>query len=110
MATKKASSQTKTLSFVTEIPLVVSATDERVLSSKFEDIWQLYNACLGEAMRRLNLVKQSKLYQSARKIKSNKKERQKSFADANAAYGYDEYSRHAFATIIRRSWIGENID
>jgi hypothetical protein len=61
-------------------------------------------------MRRLRLVKESKLYQSARKVKSNKKERQKANAFANAACGYDEYSLHAFATIIRRSWIGEHID
>ncbi|GET40641.1 hypothetical protein [Microseira wollei] len=85
MGIKKASGKTKTLEFVTEITLVVSAKDERVLSSRFEAGRQLYNACLGEAMRRLSLVKQSKLYQSARKIKSNKKERQKSFANANAA-------------------------
>jgi len=82
---KTVSSKAKTLSFVTEIPLVVSATDERVLLSRFEDLWQLYNACYCEAMRRLKLVKQSKLYQSARKIKSNKKEKQKANALASAA-------------------------
>ncbi|MFB2974998.1 hypothetical protein [Microseira sp. BLCC-F43] len=95
---------------MTEVLWVVSATDERVLLSRFEDLWQLYNACLGEAMRRCLLVKQSKLYQSARKIKSNKKERQKANAFANAAYGYNEYSLHAFATIVRRSWNCEHID
>jgi transposase len=110
MPKQVSSKKTKTLSFVTEIPLVVSAIDEGVLVSKFEAGRQLYNACLGEAMRRLRLVKQSKLYQSARKIKSNKKERLQSFAAANAAYGYDQYSLHAFATIIRRSWIGFHID
>ena len=78
--------------------------------SRFEAGRQLYNACLGEAMRRLKLVKLSLLYQSARKIKSNKKERQKSFASANAAYGYNEYSLHAFATVVRQSWIGLHID
>jgi hypothetical protein len=82
---KTVSSKAKTLSFVTEIPLVVSATDERVLLSRLEELWQLYNACYCEAMRRLKLVKQSKLYQSARKIKSNKKEKQKANALASAA-------------------------
>ena len=81
----KASSKTKTLSFVTEIPLVVSATDESVLLSRFEAGRQLYNACLGEAMRRLKLVKQSKLYQSAKRNRTNKKERAIAFAAANVA-------------------------
>jgi transposase len=110
MSKQLSSKKSKTLSFVTEIALVVSATDERVLLSRFEAGRQLYNACLGEAMRRLKLLKQSKLYQSAKKIKFNKKERQKSFASANAAYGYNEYSLHAFATVIRQSWIGLHID
>jgi hypothetical protein len=45
MVAKTASSKTKTISFVTEIPLVVSATDERVLLCRFEAGRQLYNAC-----------------------------------------------------------------
>ena len=89
---------------------MVSATDERVLLSRFEAGRQLYNACLGEAMRRLRLVKQSKLYQNAKKIKGNKKERSAAFALANKTYNYSEYDLHAFATITRRSWIGEHID
>ena len=110
MPSQNRSKKTKTLSFITEIPLVVSVTDERVLLSRFEAGRQLYNACLSEAMRRLRLVKQSKLYQNAKKIKSNKKERAAAFALANKAYNYSEYDLHAFATIARRSWIGEHID
>jgi transposase len=110
MTSQNCSKKTKTLSFVTEIPLVVSAIDERVLLSRFEAGRQLYNACLGEAMRRLRLVKQSKLYQKAKKIKGNKKGRSAAFADANKVYKYSEYDLHTFATIVRRSWIGEHID
>ncbi|GET36536.1 hypothetical protein [Microseira wollei] len=110
MVAKTVSNKTKTLSFVTEIPLVVSGADERLLLSRFEDIWQLENDCYCFAMRRLKLVKQSKPYQSARKIKFNKKERKKAIAAANTAYGYKEYSLHAFATNFRGYWIGFHID
>ena len=61
-------------------------------------------------MRRLRLVKQSKLYQNAKKIKGNKKERSAAFALANKTCNYSEYDLHAFATIARHSWIGEHID
>lgn len=80
---KPASIKTKTLSYVTEIPLVISATDERVLLSKFEAGRQLYNACLGALLCPGRQVLQSELYQAAKKIKINKKERDIAFYAAN---------------------------
>lgn len=105
----KKSSKTRSPTFITEIPLVISCTDAGILASRFEAGRQLYNACLNEAMRRLKLVKQSKKYQEAKKLK-NKKERAKAFTEANQAYGYSEYALHRFATTIRKSWIGKHID
>jgi hypothetical protein len=58
----------KTPSFVTEIPLLVSPSEERILLSRLEAARQVYNACLSESLRRLNLLRQSKAYQAACKL------------------------------------------
>jgi hypothetical protein len=54
----KASTKT-TPSFITELPLVVSPDWEGVLLSRLEAARQMYNACLGEAMKRVKLIRQS---------------------------------------------------
>ncbi|MFB2980414.1 hypothetical protein [Microseira sp. BLCC-F43] len=107
MPQKVSKTKSKTPTFVVEIPRLVSTTDAGVLSSKFAAGRQLYNACLGEAMRRLRLVKQSQKYQAARKLKEN---RSQAFKEANQAYSYSEYDLHVFATTIRNSWINKHID
>ncbi|MGK7877451.1 MAG: zinc ribbon domain-containing protein [Xenococcaceae cyanobacterium] len=38
----------KTASFVTEIPLIASSQDRKILSARFDAARQLYNACLNE--------------------------------------------------------------
>ena len=107
--------RTQTPSFVTEIPLRVDAAQERTLLVRFDVARQVYNACLGEALRRLDLARQSKLYQRARRIprtiggKPNK-DRAKAFADANAAYHFREYDLHAYAVQFSHSWLGEHLD
>ncbi|MFB2935083.1 zinc ribbon domain-containing protein [Aerosakkonemataceae cyanobacterium BLCC-F154] len=102
--------KTKTPTFIVEIPLVVSSKDVGVLSSRFETGRQLYNACLGEAMRRLKLVKQSRKYLAAKKLKKGSKARTEAFKVANQTHKYSEYDLHSFATIVRNSWIGEHLD
>ena len=100
---------TKTPSFIVEIPLEVSDKDAGILNSRFEAGRQLYNACLGEAMRRLKLVKQSKKYQEARKLKKGKA-RTAAFKEANQAYKYSEYDLHSYCTTVRNSWLSDHID
>ena len=66
-----------TSSFITEIPLKISPSIERTLPhywdfqgslARFEAGRQLYNACLSEALRRKDLMQQSKAYQATRKL------------------------------------------
>ncbi len=107
---------TKTPSFIVEIPLVVSDKDAGILNSRFEAGRQLYNACLGEAMRRLKLVKQSKKYQEARSTgvlqyaPTKGKARTAAFKEANQTYKYSEYDLHSYCTTVRNSWLSEHID
>jgi len=108
-------SKAKTPSFILELAIETSPHDETVLNARFEAVRQLYNACLDEAKRRLNLLRQSKGFQKARKMpktangKPNKK-RTEAFKALNTTFEFTEYDIHHYATQIRRSWINNHID
>jgi putative transposase len=61
-------------SFILELPLIVNSKDERILNVKMESARQLYNAVLGESLKRLSLMKESKQWQYARSLPKNNKE------------------------------------
>lgn len=107
---KKSGKREKTTSFVCELPLKASQEQEGVLLTRLEAGRQLYNACLGEAMRRLNLIKQSRDYQKARSLKREDPERKVLFKRARESWKFSDYDIQSFATEIRRSWIGDHID
>jgi hypothetical protein len=50
----------KTPSFIAEFPLSTKPADERELSIRLDGARQIYNACLGESLRRLDLMRESK--------------------------------------------------
>jgi transposase len=104
-----ASSKT-TPSFITELPLVVTPANEGVLLSRLEAARQMYNACLSEAIRRVNLIRQSKDYKAARSLKPSNPERNVLFKRARERYEFSEYAIHSYSTHIRHSWIGDHID
>ncbi|WAH39315.1 transposase [Alicyclobacillus dauci] len=97
-----------------EIPLRVTRWQARVLNARFEAARQMYNALLGEAMRRLRLMRQSRLYSTARVIDSTDKERLAErrglFQSARTEYGFSEYSLSQYATKLRKSWLGDHLD
>lgn len=107
--------KSNTPNFITDIPLTTSSKDEKVLLKKLEASRQLYNACLGEAMKRVRLVQQSKLYQYAQslpRIIKNKPnpERKKAFKKAWESYSFSDYYLQGYSTKIRDSWIKDHID
>jgi len=57
----------KTPSFITELRLKVNRAPERRLLVRFEAARQVYNACLGESLKWLNLTLMRE-YQAARKL------------------------------------------
>ena len=99
----------QTDSFVCEMPLRTTSTQEKHLLTRLEAARQVYNACLGESLKRLRLKRQSKTYQSARKMPKGKV-RMLAFRDANAAVGFREYDLHAYAKQFNHCWIGEHLD
>jgi len=107
--------KSKTPTFILELALETSAHDESTLNARFEAARQLYNACLDEALRRLNLLRQSKGFQKARKMPKiakdkRNKERTEAFRELNAKFDFSEYSIMNYATKIRNSWISNHLD
>lgn len=108
--------RTHTDSFICELPLILQADAERALHVRFDAARQVYNACLGEGLKRLDLLRQSKAYQTARELpkgpkgSSQSKARAESFSAANAVVGFREYDLHAYAKQFGHSWLGEHLD
>jgi putative transposase len=113
----------KTNSFIVELPLRVMPTDEKRLLARLEAARQVYNACLGESLKRLALLRQSKAYQAAQKMprgrtgrgatekqKRMAKARAGAFREANATVGFREYELHSWAKQFNHCWIGEHLD
>ena len=105
--------KSSTNSFITEIPLVVDSKQEKELLSRFQAGRQLYNACLNEAVIRLELVRKSLAYQKAKNTpRTNKKERSSAFAEARKSCRYSEYDLHSYAALVAKNskWIAEKLD
>ena len=83
--------KSSTPSFILELPVKTDDSQARILQKRFEAARQIYNACLGESMRRLNLIRQSKTYQKARKMPKGK-EHSQLFRDLNLRFDFSEYS------------------
>ncbi len=106
--------RSKTDSFVVEIPLRANSEQTRKALARFEAGRQIYNACLGEALKRRDQMLRSKMYRAALampyKTKEEIKARTEAFKEAREKYGFTEFSLHAYAARIRNSWLGEHID
>jgi putative transposase len=106
----EATARKRTPSFICELPLRVTPAQERVLLARLEAARQVYNACLGEARRRVGLVRQSKTFQRARALPQGDPARRSLFAEARAASACSEYALHAYVDQLRQSWLGEHLD
>jgi putative transposase len=102
-------SKAKTLSFITELRLKPSPADARKLLVRFDVARQVYNACLGESLKRLRLLCDSKAFNRARKMPKGK-DRSVAFREAQAAVGFREYDLHKWSTQFTSSWISRHLD
>ncbi len=106
--------KTTTPSFITEIPLKVDSKLESILNARFQAARQLYNACLNEALLRMELVRKSEPCQQAKKLNPTKQKKQRKdlFKKAREQHRFSEYDLHSFATITAKSsvWIAKNVD
>jgi len=103
--------KSRTPTFLLELPLRVDAGQAKRLHAHFEAARCLYNALLGEAMKRLRAMRADPAWQEARAIPQvHKQERKEAFARLREAYGFSEYALHEFAKEANCSWIADHID
>jgi hypothetical protein len=103
------SKRTKTPTFVLELPLQVDAQQAKHLRAHFEAARCLYNALLGEAMKRLKQMRADPRWQVARRA-VDKHERNALFSQLRQEVGIAEYALHPYATEARTSWIADHLD
>src|SRR6476620_7122686 len=94
--------------FLLELPLQVNSQQAKHLRGHFEAARHLYNALLGEAVRRLDRMRAESRWQQARLIpRSDKQARTAAYAALRKEFGFAEYALHAFATQANTSWIAD---
>src|SRR5260370_7296215 len=95
-----------TPTFLLELPLVVDAGQAKQHRAHFEAARCLYNALLGEALKRLRAMRADPAWQEARAIpQAQKQERKAAFSRLRQAYGFSEYALHEFVKTANVSWI-----
>ena len=103
-----------TPTFVCELPLALSGAGERRLQIRLDCARQVYNAVLGEGLKRLGLLRQSKAFQVVQTMPKRSKEQQRERAAAfralDAQFRLREYDLHAYAVQFGRSWLSEHLD
>src|ERR1051326_4871962 len=100
----------RTPSLVCEVSLRVTPAQERMLLARLEADRQVYNVCLGEARKRVRLVRESKAFQRARTLPRDDPARKALFAQARTHQGCSEYALHAYARQFGHAWLGEHLD
>jgi hypothetical protein len=99
----------RTPSFVAEFPLRTTRSDEETLSVRLEAARQIYNASLGEALRRLGLLRESRRWQEARAMPKGQ-ERRDLFKESVRLFEFGAGSIQKFAERCRDAcWIGRHL-
>ncbi len=106
--------RSNTASFSCELPLILSGDDERALRVRLDCARQVYNAVLGESLKRLALLRQSKAYQAARTLPrrtaAERTARAAAFRALDEQFRLREYDLHAWAKRFTQTWLGQHLD
>ena len=109
MKVSKAVARTSSPSFIVDLPLRTTAADERALSVRLEAARHLYNASLDESLRRLDLMRQSRAWQTAR-VMPKGKERTDALKAEIARFLFMSASIQKHAESCRDAcWIGDHL-
>lgn len=95
----------KTESFVLELELVVNPHELKVIQKKLNVGRQIYNACLGEALKCLHKVQSDPEYRSLLKEPTSR-ERNARLREIECKYGYSEYQLHTWVTDCKKHFSG----
>ena len=101
----------KTPTFLLELPLRICWSQERHLRAHLEAARCLYNALLGEAMKRLRCMRADPAWNKARALpRTHKLERAQAFSRLRKQHHFSEYDLHEYAKGARVCWIADHID
>lgn len=104
--------------FVAQFEMRVSPHDKAVIHKRLEAGRMIYNALLGEALKRLDLFRESRLYRRARRIPKRTEEqrtaRNEAFKAAGEAFNWSEVGLTAYLQQIgqqfTRTWLNYHVD
>ena len=82
-------------SYVVTIPLKTESWQEHILAKRLEIARQMYNACLGEVLKRYKRLKNDPSYRHLL-TQDSSKERKEMIKQLNQKYGLSEYALHSF--------------
>jgi putative transposase len=117
----------KTPSFIAEFPLPTTPADDRELSIRLDAARNIYNACLGESLRRLDLMRESKAWQAAQlmpnhsaqaidksknraQLKADNKTRADAFKAVEDKFEFNSCAIQKFGELCRDGcWIGDHL-
>ena len=110
-----------TPSFIHELKLKATPKIINILNTRLNVGRQVYNACLGEALRRLALVRDAKDFQNALSLPKQvnnahgksvfNKTRIALFKRAESYYGFREYDIHNYVKkLCKSTWLANHID
>ena len=92
----------RTPTFVATIRLKTDSKEEKQLLVLSDCGRQLYNACLGECLKRLTAIQRTDLYKETIQLSKTSKEdiekRKANFKYLNEKYGFSDYSIQSFGT------------
>ena len=101
--------RSSTPTFLLELSLQVNSQQAKHLQGHFEAARSLYNALLGEAMKRLAKMRADSRYDVARLLPKGN-ERNALFSLLRKEYGFSEYVLHAYLAHVNTTWIADHID
>ncbi len=99
----------RTPSFVCELPLRAAPAETQVLNARLEAARQVYNACLGEALRRARLMRERRAYRKARHLPKGE-ERTACFRSVRRSVEFTGAALQRYAVRLRQRAFREHLD
>lgn len=99
----------RTPSFICEIPLRVAPAEARILNARLEAARQVYNACLGEALRRAKLLLERRAYREAQRLPKGEA-RTEVFRAVRQSVAFTDAALQRYAVRLRQRAFREHLD
>jgi len=100
---------------VVSVPLRLTPAQRSMEDARFEAARRVYNACLGEAIRRSRKVRSDPAFELAKSLPKAKPgskasgARSRAFREVEDAHGFTESSMMSFASGLRNGWVREHV-